>query len=425
MLEQEFDQLLAAYFEDELDDAGLARLNEAVRQTPARRRRYQRELRLHTLMRETAGVLQAQAELEPAPWWRCVWSPWQQVAALAACLAIGGIAALLAWNVWSRPEQVGRCLFVSEGQEVHLWRQDRQLPVRTKTVLREGDRIQTSSEAQSTMRLEGVGIVTLQGRTTLEVFAASQPVALRVTQGRILVEAAKRGPGEQPLVIRTPQTSVQVVGTVFDLEVEPTATRLLVHEGTVEFSELTSGQNVQVNGGQYSVSGAAMLAALPQNDLLPDTLMPGQRRLLPVADACLDDGRLVTGPYLKVEGGRRVSYLKFHVEATGAILGARLRLWQMVDPGFGTLQIWAGDNNGWSERTLSAATAPQPLRLIAQRSGWVRQHQTVELEVSDLIRQAGDYTLIVTLDEAGSNDIWFGAKESPTPPELILTSQLQ
>ena len=37
MLEQDFEKLLAAYFEEELDEAGLACLHEAVRQVPAQR----------------------------------------------------------------------------------------------------------------------------------------------------------------------------------------------------------------------------------------------------------------------------------------------------------------------------------------------------------------------------------------------------
>ena len=56
MLEQEFEQLLAAYFEDELGEAELLSFLQRIEEYPACRRRFQRELRLHSLMREAAQV---------------------------------------------------------------------------------------------------------------------------------------------------------------------------------------------------------------------------------------------------------------------------------------------------------------------------------------------------------------------------------
>jgi hypothetical protein len=66
---------------------------------------------------------------------------------------------------------------------------------------------------------------------------------------------------------------------------------------------------------------------------------------------------------------------------------------------------------------------PGPLRQVGRRVGWVALGQTVEVDISSLIHQDGTYTLVVTLDETEGNDIWFGSRESPTPPELILTCQ--
>jgi ferric-dicitrate binding protein FerR (iron transport regulator) len=423
MLEQDFEKLLAAYFEEELDEAGLARLRDAVRQVPARRRRFQRELRLHTLMRETAMVMLAQEQSKRTNLIAVGWQHWRRITALAACLAVCGFSALLVWNYWNQPELIGRCVRVADSDEIVLWRQGRQRTAGPNTVLRVGDRIQTGCAAQTVLRVDGAGLLTLQGMNTVELCSPTNAMAVSIERGHVLIEATKRGPGMPPLTIRTPQSSVQVLGTVFGLEVEPTATRLRVFEGEVTFEETSLGRVVRVSDGQYSVTGTPNLEALDQSSLPPDALLPGQRRIQPTKDTFLEAGRVVAGPYLKVEGGRRTIFLKFDVENVGRILNARLRLKQTTDPGSGTLRIWEGKPEDWSERTLSTASAPQAVREIGHRFGWVEKGMTVEVDVSSLIRREGTYTLIVTLDEPGGNDIWFGSKESPNPPELILTCQ--
>jgi ferric-dicitrate binding protein FerR (iron transport regulator) len=424
MLEQDFEKLMAAYLEEELDEAGLARLRDAVRQVPARRRRFQRELRLHTLMRESAMVMVAREKEGPSRIEVVSWRRWSGIAALAACLVLGGLAVLAGWNFMSQPERIGRVveLFGSDG--AILWRQGRQVVVRPDTVLRAGDRLTTDFEAQTVLQLAGAGKLTLQGRNTVDLFSPTNQVAVFIEQGQVLMEATQRKPGQPPLLIRTPRAMVEVVGTVFGLEVEPTATRVQVHEGQVAFAEPSSGRTVQVAAGEYSVTGGANLEVLDQTTLRPDLLLPGQTRLLPADNACLENGRSVPGLYLKVEGQRRIAFLKFHIEEAGEILSARLRLTQMVDPGSGTLEFWEGSHSNWSRATISGAKAPQPVRRIASRTGRVVRNQSIDVDVSGLIRQGGTYTLIMTLNApAAADDIWFGSRESLHPPQLILTRE--
>ena len=265
MLEQDFEKLLAAYFEEELDEAGLARLRDAVRQVPARRRRFQRELRLHTLMRETAMVMLAQEQSKRTNLIAVGWQHWRRITALAACLAVCGFSALLVWNYWNQPELIGRCVRVADSDEIVLWRQGRQRTAGPNTVLRVGDRIQTGCAAQTVLRVDGAGLLTLQGMNTVELCSPTNAMAVSIERGHVLIEATKRGPGMPPLTIRTPQSSVQVLGTVFGLEVEPTATRLRVFEGEVTFEETSLGRVVRVSDGQYSVTGTPNLEALDQD----------------------------------------------------------------------------------------------------------------------------------------------------------------
>jgi hypothetical protein len=54
----------------------------------------------------------------------------------------------------------------------------------------------------------------------------------------------------------------------------------------------------------------------------------------------------------------------------------------------------------------------------------VVRDQSIEVDVTGLIRQGGTYTLIITLDApTAGDDIWFGSRSSLHPPELILTRE--
>jgi len=433
MLEQEFEKLLAAYFEEELDERGLARLREAIQQTPARRRRFQRELRVHTLMREAATVLLAREKASEATKPLAVWFQWRRVVAYAACLIVCGLGAWATWNYVGRPPKIGRCLHVLAIGEATLIRQGRQLSLRTDTVLRAGDRIQTGCEVEAVLEVEGAGRLTLNGLNTLDLFSPTNEVGLVIQQGDVLIEAAKRGPSVPPLVIRTPQSLTKILGTVFGMEVEPTATRVRVYEGVVGFEQPATAEAVRIAAGQYSVASGQPLKVLSQSQLRRNELLPGQRRLAPVADESLQGERVVAEEYLKVQGKWRKAFLKFQVQNAGHVVAARLRLTQMVDSGMGTLRFWEGSHSDWTEQTLSPASAPTQVRQIASRVGWVGLGQVVEVDISPLIREDGTYTLIITLDKfeddnsaPGSRetfDIWFGSRESLSPPELILTCQ--
>ncbi|MGJ8696402.1 MAG: CBM96 family carbohydrate-binding protein [Verrucomicrobiaceae bacterium] len=421
ILEQEFEKLLAAYFEEELDESGLVKLRESIEQVPAHRRRFQRELRLHTLMRESALVLKEKSGDSSMAGVRRVGFGWRRIAGIAAAVVLGAFLSQLAWNHWGEGESVGHCVHVSDSDELVLWRDGKELPMSRNTRLQAGDRISTGNQGQASLRLEGVGTVSLKVQTEIEIFAPNETAAVIINRGLVLVEADKREPGTPPVIFRTPKAEVEVMGTVFGLEVNSTATRVKVHEGLVRYADRASEDAVEVEAGQYCVNGEGKLEAMDQAGLMPGALMPGELRLLPVADACSDAGRYLNDAYLKVEKPRRSTYLKFEVPESGEILGARLRMTQSVDPGEGELTVWEGSHDDWTEDALSKEVAPKPGRKIATREGWVGLDQVIEVDVSSLVKEAGTYTLVVTLEKAGNKDIWFGSKESPTPPELIIS----
>ncbi len=122
-----------------------------------------------------------------------------------------------------------------------------------------------------------------------------------------------------------------------------------------------------------------------------------------------------------MEGGRRTAYLRFNVPAVAELQSAKLRLTQKIDPGSGTLEFSAGDHSDWAEDNLTRKNAPNPTGQSVRRSGVVQRHEVIEVDVAELITASGHMTFVINLKETGGNDIWFGSKESDTPPQLIIT----
>lgn len=72
--------------------------------------------------------------------------------------------------------------------------------------------------------------------------------------GRLAVEFHPAVPGEQPLRVDTPAARVEVVGTVFQLDVSPEGdTRVEVSEGVVAVTSKASGERTVVNAGEERV----------------------------------------------------------------------------------------------------------------------------------------------------------------------------
>jgi hypothetical protein len=140
----------------------------------------------------------------------------------------------------------------------------------------------------------------------------------------------------------------------------------------------------------------------------------------PTDDAYLQGSTRFNDAYLKVEAGYRVAYLKFSVSGlSGSVQQATLRLQENGDPGSGTLRVYRGSHNNWTETTLTGANAPLENDQVGLYEGAVGSGQVVSVDVSSWITGNGTYTAIVKLD-AGGNDVWFGSEESARKPQLII-----
>ena len=98
----------------------------------------------------------------------------------------------------------------------------------------------------------------------------------------------------------------------------------------------------------------------------PQTLAFG-----PNHDAYLESGKPFNNGLLKVEAGRRISYLRFNVIGLNGrpVTSAKLRLGVDTDPGSGTLRAFKGAHSDWTETTLTSSNAPAAGIEVGQITG--------------------------------------------------------
>jgi hypothetical protein len=143
----------------------------------------------------------------------------------------------------------------------------------------------------------------------------------------------------------------------------------------------------------------------------------------PIADAYIEGNSTHNNEQLKVEGDRRVAYLKFHVDGLPPrVLEATLTLTEHGDSGSGTLRVYRGSHSDWTGATLRKPTAPTRGDEVGVFTGSVDGSQSITIPVTPLVTGNGTYTAIVALAGDG-NDIWFGSMESDMKPQLTVTAE--
>ncbi|WP_010522133.1 CBM96 family carbohydrate-binding protein [Aquimarina agarivorans] len=143
--------------------------------------------------------------------------------------------------------------------------------------------------------------------------------------------------------------------------------------------------------------------------------------LQPTYDAFLQNGVNNNTNLLKVENGRRVTFLKFDLSSVeGTIKDATLELTVTGDAGNGIIKVYKGiDTNGWTEGNLSSANAPEKDIELASLNENYGLNSKISFPLTNL-EKSNFITLIIEMDEG--NDVSFASKENANGPELIITS---
>lgn len=422
MTDERFEELLAAFLEDDISREDLAALHQAVHASDDRRRRFAEESRLHVMMRE---ALVEQAELQSL---HQAWSPGQtgkspsriRVLTVVAAAIILVLVLAGTWLFLAGPAEgirLGVCFSSSGSGQVRIERGGEPIPALPASVLRAGDRVITGVDAQAMLRLEDGSMLSMEPESCLTL--TSQEPQVKLEKGEALFEIVQRPSGKPAFRVVTGQSTVDVLGTIFSLKAGE-HTRLEVYEGTVVFTRHHDQASVQVDSEQMATTEAEALTArnlLTRTPARPVSIVS----LLPTDDAILDNGERDDGRHLKVEGRRRIAYLRYVIPPVGTIRSARLRLTQDVDTGSGTLLFCLGEHAAWTENDLTGDRAPAPLRELARRTGVVQRRDVVEVDISEGLPDAGPITIVITLNKGAAHDIWFGSRESELPPQLILT----
>jgi ferric-dicitrate binding protein FerR (iron transport regulator) len=430
MIEREFESLLTAYLDGNIREDELVELERAVQENPRFKGRFQAEFRLQTLLHEAACARRELTGLSAGRILRIGrrWTASQgvAVAASAACLlfAVLFLAMLLHNPPRRRQPAIGRFLQVGGVVRTAAEGHATNLLVRDGQPVLEGDRIVCDSAMRSLIELTDGSLLCLEGGSAITVERnQSDDIEIFLDRGRVLFEVARQDPNAHRVVVRTAQATATVLGTLFSIEAQDTWTRADVYEGLVHLRQDQTGDVVHVASEQCAEAWSDGFLQVHELSQRRGILGSPEMVLSPTDDMNTHEGRPENERWLYVEGGRRVTYLKFDVPHIETIRTARLQLTQMFDVGKGTLSFHEGSHSRWTELDQSMEQTPTPLREIARHTGVVGINQTVEVDVSELITGPGTYTIIVMLDAAGNDDISFGSKETPIGPKLILNEK--
>jgi hypothetical protein len=118
-----------------------------------------------------------------------------------------------------------------------------------------GDTLKTAADSEIRLQYPDKTVIELLpgSELTLLDLPENQQKRLRLETGALQATVSKQ-PANQPLLITTPQAEVKVVGTVFEIRVNQTQTRLEVKEGTVRMTRLADRAEVSVASGQSATA---------------------------------------------------------------------------------------------------------------------------------------------------------------------------
>ena len=418
MDQKRFSELLTGYLDGTLSEDDARSLLESVRSSETLKAEFQEHARLHVLLRESMSE-QVEVNLlrecvAPVTPYLSRGFVWLAVANAAVLLVAVGVY-LFPASTSSKEASIGQCVNLSGNSSVHIERGKTVLQLGPNDDLCVGDRVVCDAHARAVLRLNDGSILSMDKGSALTLVSERPEVRLEI--GKTMFEIAKRQPNALPFQVQTGQSTVDVMGTVFGLTSDK-HTELRVYEGTVNIIRHQDNKMVEV-GMQQTVSTDDQVFAA--RNLRPDVRKSVS--IQPTDDITLRNGEKTDAAgFLKVEADRRVAFLRFEIPNVTELESAKLRLTQEIDTGQGKLQLHLGDHSDWDESDIGGGNTPQATRVLDERRGLVTHSQMVEFDIPVANLLPGPITLILTLNKSGENDIWFGSREGPNPPELVLSA---
>ncbi len=174
-------------------------------------------------------------------------------AAAAVLILVGGIA----WTVLSPTQQQDR--LVIQGT-VKIETPDGLVDYDGRGGLPLGTRIATGDNSTTCAQLSDGTDIQLASHTTLAVTRNDSAVRVELDEGQVVAQVAKQPPGER-FSVRTPNLSVEVVGTRFSVSHDAGVSEVTVEEGAVDVVFPGSSRRERLSAGEdLTASESGVLA---------------------------------------------------------------------------------------------------------------------------------------------------------------------
>ncbi|WP_271783762.1 carbohydrate-binding protein [Aquimarina algiphila] len=142
------------------------------------------------------------------------------------------------------------------------------------------------------------------------------------------------------------------------------------------------------------------------------------RNVIASQDAYLQGNTRFNNGELRVESGKRISYLQFTVPTvTENVTSTKLELTVSTDGGNGLIEIFKGSSNNWTEGNLANSNKPSEGAKIGSLNTTYSTGQSYQWELSGITPSE---TVSLIVKQTGGNDVSFSSKEGNTTPKLIL-----
>jgi hypothetical protein len=257
--------LLDAYLDGYITPQQEQQLMEWLSRDPEHVRIFVRETHAHGVMRDVAlSSVETEAfdrkrptRRAPRPAHRVRWGAW---IAVAACLTI--VTGTVLYNMHRShqlPEVIAATARVrTTTPAVKIIRQGKTIVAVIGLEIREGDRIETAKKAQATIGFENekttitVGDDQSEGGTEVSITGLARGKRISLSAGRIRAMVSPQPEG-MPFEVKTPESRIQVLGTVFSLSADAARTELSVSKGTVRLWRLADEKSVDVKENESAV----------------------------------------------------------------------------------------------------------------------------------------------------------------------------
>ena len=115
---------------------------------------------------------------------------------------------------------------------------------------------------------------------------------------------------------------------------------------------------------------------------------------------------------MRVRPAKRAAFLKFHVSGLrSAAENVTLQLTENGDVGHGTVRVYRGEHDDWTEQDITVSDVPAKGREMGRFSGAIEEGQKISIDLSEQSLGNGPLTLVLEMDPGG-NDAAFGSREN-------------